>query len=370
MFFKEPPATVDDLALQSGFAPKTGVFGALKGIFSRNQRAPITRLQLADQLRAHNKKLVFFIDEAHLAAPGMYMEFKYLLDDVPNLRIVFCALGKENFPDSLVQLIGEHNVLTRTGFSQREMRGIIEHRITAVGGKGLRPFDDALLSRILTGQNLLTPRYVFDEINEYLAAMATQRSAALSRVPKEYRHNDFVVSAVSHAAEIEQKGTSDALQMGNAENYETHAGTDSLAATGKKALKGKHLARKALGAHAEPQNEQESAPVSGFSRPRAQMTTSHASWWSSLSPSQSQILTLLLQNEAGLSLADLMKQTGLAQNTAFNALYQLRGEDEAEKKRKPDVPFPLVHTQAKKVGGRKRNLYTVSPKIHNLFTLH
>ncbi len=52
VFFKEPPATLDDLATQSGFNPKSGVLGSLKALFG-GKSEPITRAKLAEKLRAH-----------------------------------------------------------------------------------------------------------------------------------------------------------------------------------------------------------------------------------------------------------------------------------------------------------------------------
>ena len=69
-----------------------------------------------------------------------------------------------------------------------------------------------------------------------------------------------------------------------------------------------------------------------------------------------------------MSLSDLMTRTGLTQNTVFNALYQLRGDDDAEKERKPEVPFPLVMAKQQFVGKRKKNLYFLNNKIKNLLT--
>ena len=71
-----------------------------------------------------------------------------------------------------------------------------------------------------------------------------------------------------------------------------------------------------------------------------------------------------------MALIDIKKEAELSQNTAFNALYQLRGEDEGELERKPEVPFPVVIAKRKLVGGRKRNIYYINSKVKNLFTLH
>ncbi|OIO27582.1 hypothetical protein COX86_03530 [Candidatus Micrarchaeota archaeon CG_4_10_14_0_2_um_filter_60_11] len=291
-FLKEPPAGVPELA---------EFFGYRRGFLSRifGNKAPASRKELADFLKSKRKTVVLFVDEAHLAQDkGVYMEFKYLLDDVPNLRMVFSALSKQDFPDSLVQLIGEANVFQRRDFSAGEMRRIIEHRINAVGGKGMKPFPEAFLSETLVGQNLLSPRYVFDELNEFLAKLAMGKSEWKGAA--EYANNPIVQSAVKNS----------------------------------------------------------------------RITHANADWWPQLSPSQRQILELLVKHDDGVLLADIRKETGLSQNTAFNALYQLRGDDAAERKRKPAVPFPLIAVTGQGVGGRKRNVYSASPKVKNLFTLH
>ncbi|MFA4946014.1 MAG: ATP-binding protein [Candidatus Micrarchaeia archaeon] len=298
VFLKEPPKSLDDLAEAFNCKPSENWISRLLG----GKPAKVTRKGLADCLKRRSKKIVLFVDEAHLVEDkSMYMEFKYLLDDVPRLRMVFSALGKADFPDSLLQLVGESNCFQRREFSEQEMRRIIEHRIAAVGGKGLKPFPDAFLSDALKGQNLLSPRYVFDELNAFLAKLALGKSEWKGAV--EYADNPIIQSAIRGA-------------------------------------RGETLAK------------------------------GNAAWWNQLSPSQRQILELLVRKGEGVVLSDIRKETGLSQNTAFNALYQLRGDDKAELKRKPGVPFPLVRVEAQMVGGRKRNVYVAVEKVRNLFTLH
>jgi len=297
IMLKEPPATIDALAREAGFVREDGFFSAL--FSALRGRRQVSRRELVEKMKAEHRKIVLLVDEAHLeTGKEMYMEFKYLLDEVPNLRIVFSALGQENFPDSLQQLIGSKNIFSRKAFSQNEMRRIVEHRIAAVGGKGIAPFDEAFLQQVFSEQNLLTPRYVFDELNARLAQIA---SGEVVRQP--YADDPIIMAAVSRS-------------------------------------------------NSEP------------------LTTAHADWWVMLSPSQQAIMKQLFNHSEGMTLNELMASLNLSQNTCFNALYQLRGEDEAELKRKPEVPFPLVEVKQKLVGGRKKNIYFANQKIRNLFTLH
>lgn len=293
-FMKEPPESVAELAEALGFE-KGGWFSRLLG----RKEEKISRRELADWLKSKPRTLVLFIDEAHLLEnKGMYMEFKYLLDDVPNLRLVLSSLGKDGFPDSLLQLVGESNVFQRRDFTEAQMRRIIEHRIGAVGGAGLKPFPGAYLDEVLSGQNLLSPRYVFDELNAFLAKLALGKSEWKGAA--EYADNPIVQSAVKNS----------------------------------------------------------------------RITRGNVAWWAQLSPSQMQVMELLVKSDEGLLLSEIRKRTGLSQNTAFNALYQLRGDDRAELKRKPKVPFPLVKVSKQAVGGRKRNVYSAVAKVKSLFTLH
>lgn len=303
IFFKEPPSSVEEIAGAVGFSGKRGFFDSFLALFGRKRDRSITREERINGLKRFRKKIVFFVDEAHLAReknPEMFMEFKYLLDDVPNLRVIFSALDKEGFPDSLIQLIGEGNVFQRKNFSAREMSEIIACRIKAVGGTGLKPFSLEFLEKVFSERNLLSPRYVFDELNNYLANLALGKSGF--EVAAEYKEDSIVQAAIAYS----------------------------------------------------------------FEEPR--FTTIHADWWQLLSPSQKQILGLLLRFPSGLSLSEIRRHTNLSQNTAFNALYQLRGSDEAEKKRKPGVPWPLIQVQARSVGGRKKNIYFTDSKIKALFT--
>ncbi len=293
-FLKEPTESIGGLAKALGFE-KGSWLSRLLG----KKEDKVSRRELADWLKSKQRTLVLFVDEAHsLENKGMYMEFKYLLDDVPNLRLVLSALGKDGFPDSLLQLIGEPNVFQRRDFTEPQMHSIIEYRIKAVGGAGLKPFPSAYLDDMLSGQNLLSPRYVFDELNSFLAKLALGKSEWKGAI--EYAENPIIQSAVKNA----------------------------------------------------------------------RITKGNVAWWTQLSPSQRQVLELLVKSNEGLLLSEIRKQTGLSQNTAFNALYQLRGEDKAELKRKPKVPFPLVKVNKQAVGGRKRNSYLVVTKVKNLFTLH
>ncbi|NYZ75566.1 hypothetical protein H0O03_04875 [Candidatus Micrarchaeota archaeon] len=297
IMLKEPPASVNSLAKEAGFVKQDGFFdGFLSALRGKKE---VSRDELVRVIKSQDKKVILFVDEAHLEpSKEMYMEFKYLLDEVPNLRMVFSALGQENFPDSLVQLIGTKNVFSRRGFSKEEMRTIVEHRISAVGGKGVVPFDEEFLGKAFTEQNLLTPRYVFDELNSCLAQIAAGEAAV-----QPYSDDPIVMAAVQHSKE---------------------------------------------------------QPI----------TTAHAEWWIMLSPSQQGVMKQLFNHPEGMTLNELMVALQLSQNTCFNALYQLRGEDDAELKRKPEVPFPLVEVKTKLVGGRKKNIYFANQKVKNLFTLH
>jgi len=307
IMFKHPPATLDELALESGFTQSKGIAGSIASaigtILGRKGSKTMSRNEVIEALRANKKKIVFFLDEAHLEPnPEMYMEFKYLLDDTPNLRLVICALSRDKFPDSLIHLMGENNVFDRKGFNKDEMMEIIKHRIEAVGGKGTHPFSRGALDEVLTEQNLLTPRYVFDELNNRLAQMATGKIDVRTEAARLGKNDPLVEAVLSD------------------------------------------------------------------SKPAA-ITKTHASWWVMLSPSQQQIMELLLSSGSGSTLSDICEKCNLAQNTAFNALYQLRGDDKKELERKKEVPFPLVEVEAKLVGGRKKNLYYVAKKVRNIFTL-
>jgi len=69
------------------------------------------------------------------------------------------------------------------------MRTIIEHRIAAVGGKGVAPFPEAFLKELLKNeQMLLSPRYVFDELNSFLAALALATGTRLWLAARQSRH--------------------------------------------------------------------------------------------------------------------------------------------------------------------------------------
>ncbi|MFH0835940.1 MAG: ATP-binding protein [Candidatus Micrarchaeota archaeon] len=300
-FFKEMPDSLTDLASEAGLLSPPGFLDGLKTMLGRKIKREITRAQLVSKLKSRGKKIVFFLDEAHLHKDkSMYMELKYLLDDVPNLRMVVSSMDKNVFPDSLLHLFGEANIFQRKNFTLDEMKRIVGHRIEAVGGSGVKPFSSAFLERVLSEKNLLSPRYVFDDLNEYLAEVAVGKP--IMKPGEEYSDDLFIRSVV-----------------------------DSMK---------------------EPS-----------------ITTNNVEWWVSLSPAQQKIIELLVKYPNGLTLNEIKRFTELRQNTAFNALYQLRGQDDAEITRKPDVPFPLVVVKAKAVGGRKKNIYFIEGKVKTLFTL-
>ncbi len=297
LMLKEPPSTLNELCDELSFDRATGI----RFIPFLTSKRDVSRQELARFLRqkTDGKKLVLLVDEAQLK-PDMYMEFKYLLDEVSGLRIVFSSLDKAKFPDSLLHLIGNSNIFARNGFSKQEMLDIINHRVKAAGGRTM-PFSQEVLDEVLNAHNLLSPRYVFDEMNTYLAKLALGEEKA------PYAGDLLIQSAVMRAKQDPQL-------------------TDYF-------------------------------------------TTSHAPWWTHLSPSQRAILAQLLSGD-GLTLQDLMQKTSLTQNTVFNALYQLRGADKAEKQRKPEVPFPLVMVKGDFVGKRKKNVYFLNNKVKNLLTTH
>ncbi len=428
--FKQPPESLDELAREIGIGDR-GFFSQIKLMFSKKKAKGLSRAQIASRLREFDKKVVFFMDEAHLVSnKEMYMEFKYLLDELPNLRLVLCALGKDTFPDSLLQIVGEGNVFTRAKFNTAEMREIITHRIAAVGGRKLEPFDEEFLSKILTEQNLLTPRYVFDELNNYLADLAldekrVSRLALKMKVMEEWEQTDAKRKAQAHvngkpkvvasaSKELEKpavisttegkqnddskKGTSEipnpeesdlakkyahdplvasVIAEGKYKRVQEATEQDALGdedeiidgdvaaneATVERFVGEKHIAPVKLQRTGSTQQQQTKDSLSF-------LTTMHAEWWVQLSPSQQQIMGLLLSNsQNGFTLAQIMGKTGLSQNTAFNALYQLRGDDSAEIARKPEVPFPLITVKKQVVGNKKRNIYFANEKIRNLFTM-
>ncbi|MFH0973223.1 MAG: AAA family ATPase, partial [Candidatus Micrarchaeota archaeon] len=363
IMFKEPPESLDDLAKEAGLRRREGIIDALVSALggSRKKQRGFTRAEIADHFRklSRDRKTILFLDEAHLAkAPEMYMEFKYLLDEVPNLRAVICALGKEGFPDSFLQLVGEGNVFQRNNFTAAEMRKIIEHRVAAVGERNTAPFPEAFLKELLKDERvLLSPRYVFDELNGFLAALALGKSKWKGAA--EYANDLLIQSAIEDAiANSRLKGKPREGKEGGKEKE--GCGIEVAGEQGSEFLE--------MGREAEARDKKASATAT--SATLAQLTTSNAEWWVSLSPSQKQILELLIRNPNGLTLSEIRSATGLAENTAFNSLYQLRGDDNAEKRRKPNIPWPLIGVEGKPVGGRKKNVYRVDEKIKNLFTLH
>jgi len=381
-FFKQPPESLDEFAAEIG-AAKHGIVHKIRSMFAGKKPKGATRSQIAERVRYFdNHKVVFFIDEAHLLKnTDMYMEFKYLLDELPDLRMVLCALGKDSFPDSLLHIVGEGNVFYRNKFVAKEMREIIAHRIAAVGGSGLVPFDSEFLDKTFTEQNLLTPRYVFDELNNYLADLALDDK----RMDKLRAKRPKVISVTDAKKAENTTGTSQTQtiipEMTALEKQYEH---DSLVAgiieESKNARQAKQNEKNIVDADKNAQQEDteegSETEASDSAEPKANghslnfLTTMHAEWWVQLSPSQQQILSLLLPSTAGLTLAQIMAKTKLSQNTAFNALYQLRGDDKAEIARKPEVPFPLISVKKQVVGKKKRNIYFANEKIRNIFTMN
>ena len=341
VMLKEPPASLQELGEETGMiAPKNIVqklFASITG------GKAISRQQLVERLREVDKKIVLFVDEAHLAREEMHMEFKYLLDEVPNLRIVFSALGTSNFPDSLMHLVGDKNVFARKGFGKEEMKRIIRHRIEAVGGKGATPFSESHLESVLSEQNLLSPRYVFDELNSMLAKMA------------------FGEKEMAHPKGKASKAIIEYLSMPQSEQKEETSGEQEETAPEESEVEQDE----------HPTHLSASDPIVMAARSRSLgINTGNADWWALLTPSQQQIMVELVSQGRELSLSELCKVTGLGESTVFNCLYQLRGEDDKELKRKKEVPFPLVKVEQRQVGGKKKNLYYAEGKVKNLFTMH
>lgn len=357
VMLKEPPADFTEMAKLCGFEKKTGLIASILNAFGKKQEFKVERKELIDFLKAktNEKKLVIFVDEVHLNLQ-LAMEYKYLLDEVPNLRIVFCGLELSGLPDSLVQLIGDKNIFHRNSFSKEEMLSIIQHRISAVGGNGIAPFSEEYFNAILTEQNLLTPRYVFDELNNELAKIANGESKLEKHI-----EDEFIANIVRKAKE--HPHISKLTPNLNAEIIDADAQSALQTPFGfEVSSKSKKVAKATRQVNLDYETFKPSKVLPSI-------TTSHAPWWQQLSPSQQQVISTLIQQD-GLSLHELISYTGLAQNTVFNALYQLRGEDLAEKKRKPEVPFPLVSAKATLAGKKKKNQYYVNSKIKNLFTLH
>lgn len=386
---RQPPESLSELALEIGIGER-GIISRIKSFFSGRKAKGLSRLQIAQRVRDLNRKAVFFLDEAHLLSnKEMYMEFKYLLDEVPNLRLVLCALGKEAFPDSLLQLVGEGNVFTRNKFTEKEMREIVEHRISAVGGSGTDPFDGEFLRRVFSEQNLLTPRYVFDELNNYLADLALdegrmrglqQKAGMVSGKTGQVEGAETVAGqARPRIVQAAEKGYSGRAALG--EKYAHDPLVSAVIAEGGPRRVQQGTAEDATAdedeiidgdnAANEAVYERLAGPRPSHAAPKSLdfLTTMHAQWWVQLSPSQQQIMNLLLSSGGGMTLAQIMERTKLTQNTAFNALYQLRGDDSAEIARKPEVPFPLVSVRKQSVGSKKRNIYSANEKIRNLFTM-
>ena len=304
IMLKQPPASLQELGEELGFVRQKNIVQKIFSFLAGSKK--ISRAELVERMRGIERKVVVFLDEAHLASNEINMEFKYLLDEVPSLRIVFSALGTGNFPDSLMHLVGEKNVFQRKAFSREEMKRIIQHRIEAVGGRGISPFTQNALEMVLTEQNLLSPRYVFDELNSALAKMALGEKTVVDEAMILSSEDPIVVSATGVPTKTEKQ----------------------------------------------------------------KINTANADWWELLSPSQQQVMQLLVSEGREMSLSEISGESGLSESTAFNCLYQLRGEDDKERERKKQVPFPLVEVEARMVGGKKKNAYYASAKVKNLFTMH
>ncbi len=379
VMLKEPPASLEQLGEETGlFAQKNLV---QKIFYAIGGGRKVSRRQLVQRIRSVNKKVVLFVDEAHLGKDEMQMEFKYLLDEVPNLRMVFSALGTGSFPDSLLHLVGDRHVFQRKDFSKEEMRKIIRHRIEAVGGTGLAPFSETALESVLTEQNLFSPRYVFDELNSLLAKMAlgekTMFSARGERggekeggARQEKTANKEALAKKERSEKIVfVEKSQKILEEKNQNNFENNliANEEMEAKAGREfdnELKlEEHEEEEGVLGVADP------IVLSATARGR-QLNTSNADWWVLLTPSQQQIMQLLVAQGREMSLAEVCKATALGESTVFNCLYQLRGEDEKEIERKKEVPFPLVQVEPKMVGGKKKNVYKAAPKVRSLFTMH
>lgn len=335
VMLKEPPSSLEELGEETGLLQPKNIFQKFVSALSGGRK--VSRQQLVERLRGVGKKIVLFVDESHLAREEMHMEFKYLLDEVPNLRIVFSALGTSNFPDSLMHLVGEKNVFQRKGFNREEMRHIIKHRIEAVGGQGTAPFAETHFEAMLSGQNLLSPRYVFDELNSMLAKMAFGEKEIV--LPK-------------------KKGTAKAAE-------------EKMVVAGGEEKEGGWQEDEEKHEEEHPTVLSASDPIVMAARTRSLgINTTNADWWALLTPSQQQIMLALVSKGSEMSLNEICSCTGLGENTAFNCLYQLRGEDDKELERKKEVPFPLVKVIQRQVGGKKKNLYHAEGRVKNLFTMH
>ncbi len=363
IMLKEPPLDLTEMAKLCGLEKKPGVLGSILNALGKKQEYKIERAELISYIKTktNTKKLVIFVDEVHLNLQ-LAMEYKYLLDEIPNLRMIFCGLELSGLPDSLVQLIGEKNIFHRNSFSKQEMLDIIAHRIHAAGGKGIAPFSQEYLNSILTEQNLLTPRYVFDELNNELAKIANGDAGVTHHI-----EDEFIASVVKKAKE--HPHISRLTPNPNAVIIDGDAQSAKQTPFGFDVPQTKQEKTKTTKTTTRQTKTNVEDDVFKPSHVLSSITTSHAPWWQQLSPSQQQVISTLVQKDA-LSLNEIMEYTGLTQNTVFNALYQLRGEDAAEKKRKPDVPFPLVMAKATMAGKKKKNLYSINSKIKNLFTLH
>jgi hypothetical protein len=225
---------------------------------------------------------------------------------------------------------------------------------------------------------------VFDELNNYLADLALDEK----RMDKLRGHRKPKVVSISdekkteHAEEASAKNqVASANDMTDLEKqYESDTLVAGIIAESRNAQQKKPNQTNIVDADgevdAEEVKEMETASPDDAAEPKTNghslnfLTTMHAEWWVQLSPSQQQILSLLLSSTAGMTLAQIMAKTKLSQNTAFNALYQLRGDDKAEIARKPEVPFPLISVKKQVVGKKKRNIYFANEKIRNIFTMN
>jgi len=322
---KHKPENVDYAVFFDSYEPPQNVMRRIQAalpFWRRLGSKNVDRSAFGEYLgkKLGSKRMLLLFDEAQDYEEDLFKWLRTLNDRAENVFMVFFGLAslenkitaESSFRDRKTKSIA------LKPFSVEQLMEIVRKRIVWCGGKDAAPFSEDGLKRLAESANSV-PRLLMENGQRVVEEAARVEKTEVGAVDVEEWLGAVIeeVSPAPQAAQIEE---------------ETAASAPVEAATA----------------------PEYGVPHGGFTR--------------ELSPTQKDIVGLLLENES-LSIAELSQALGKDIRSMGSLIRKLRGLDQKEVARKPNVPYPLVVQREKQQRlGRMQYTYALSDNARRLLS--
>jgi len=302
-----------------------------KRLFSKTDRTSFGEIL---QSKLGKDKMLLIFDEAQDYQTDIFKWLRILNDRTNNLFMVF--LGLQGLDDKITSEASFRDRKSKSirlrPFLVEDLEEIVRERIRWAGGKDIAPFTQDGLKRLCESCNHV-PRQLLDNGQRVVEACAVSGVFSVNA--------DFV-EGVLGGGFSEKPKREVVLEVSEKELEEIEEGT--VAGADEPSTK------------ASPS---QSAPV------EVDVSGSY-DFMSDLSPTQQDIVKLLLENES-LSISELSERLKKDIRSMGSLIRKLRGLNKMEVARKPNVPYPVIIRKGKETRmGRLQYVYSLSDNARRL----